>query len=87
VQPPYKPVEDAIVASLGPVQQSGDYAGYPPFSGPQSSCKRRRYRVLAPKVLQAEGAPVCRPMVNHFWRNVDEPCVKVSGETRPRVGA
>ena len=25
------------------------------------------------------------PMVNHFWRDADEPWVKVSGETRPRV--
>jgi hypothetical protein len=25
------------------------------------------------------------PMVNHFWRDADEPWVKVSGETRPLV--
>jgi hypothetical protein len=25
------------------------------------------------------------PIVNHFWRDADEPCVKLSGETRPRV--
>ena len=44
-----------------------------------------RYRALAPKVSQAAGSPVCMPMVNHFWRDADEPWVKVSGETRPRV--
>jgi hypothetical protein len=25
------------------------------------------------------------PMMNHFWRDADEPWVKVSGETRPPV--
>ena len=34
---------------------------------------------------QAAGSPACMPTVNHFWRDADEPCVKVSGETRPRV--
>jgi hypothetical protein len=46
---------------------------------------RGRYRALAPKVSHAAGSPVCVPTVNHFWRDADEPWVKVSGETRPRV--
>jgi hypothetical protein len=32
-----------------------------------------RYRALAPKVSQAAGSPVCMPIVNHFWRDADEP--------------
>ena len=34
-------------------------------------------------VSQLSGLPVVYPLANHFWRCADEPCVQVSGVTRP----
>src|SRR5436305_108629 len=38
---------------------------------------------LAEKVSHLLGSPVWYPVVNHFCRSADDPCVHVSGLTRP----